>query len=87
MVAVLLQSTEAEDYKVGDATGWTSFPPGGASFYSKWAAKFTFKVNDTLGKNICIHQTAFLFLSFALNIKTKISTIWIHTPLFYVTFL
>ncbi|TKY54838.1 Early nodulin protein 1 [Spatholobus suberectus] len=48
-VAVLLRSTEAKDYEVGGSvTGWTSFPPGGASFYSKWAANFTFKVNDTL---------------------------------------
>ncbi|KAK7330089.1 hypothetical protein VNO77_24275 [Canavalia gladiata] len=46
--AVLLHSTQAAEYKVGGDTGWTSFPPGGESFYSKWAANFTFKVNDTL---------------------------------------
>ncbi|KAK7264906.1 hypothetical protein RJT34_32519 [Clitoria ternatea] len=46
--AVLLQNIEAKDYTVGDATGWTSFPPAGASFYSKWAANIAFKVNDTL---------------------------------------
>ncbi|KAK7347534.1 hypothetical protein VNO80_22066 [Phaseolus coccineus] len=48
VAAVLLKTTEAEDYEVGGTTGWTSFPPGGASFYSKWASNFTFKVNDTL---------------------------------------
>jgi len=57
--AVLLNTTEAEDYEVGGTTGWTSFPPGGASFYSKWASNFTFKVNDTLGK---YHQTTLLLL-------------------------
>nr|KYP55720.1 Blue copper protein [Cajanus cajan] len=46
--AVLQQSTKAEDYEVGGSTGWTSFPPGGDSFYSKWAENFTFKVKDTL---------------------------------------
>ncbi|PNY17957.1 cucumber peeling cupredoxin-like protein [Trifolium pratense] len=45
---ILLQTSEAEDYIVGDVIGWTSFPPGGDSFYSKWAANFTFKLNDNL---------------------------------------
>ncbi|KAK2411680.1 blue copper protein [Trifolium repens] len=46
---MLLQTSEAEDYLVGgDVIGWTSFPPGGDSFYSKWAANFTFKLNDNL---------------------------------------
>jgi hypothetical protein len=50
VVAMSLQTIEAEDYTVGgDVIGWTSFPPGGASFYSKWAANFTFKLNDNLG--------------------------------------
>lgn len=50
-VAMLLQSTEAEDYTVGGGDiGWTSFPPGGASFYSNWASNLTFKVNDNLGE-------------------------------------
>ncbi|XP_027333608.1 cucumber peeling cupredoxin-like [Abrus precatorius] len=48
IVFVAAVSTEAKDYTVGGTTGWTSFPPGGASFYSKWASNFTFKVNDTL---------------------------------------
>lgn len=52
ITVLLLKTTEAEDYEVGGSTGWTSFPPGGASFYSKWASNFTFKVNDTLGKNL-----------------------------------
>ncbi|KAE9601805.1 hypothetical protein Lal_00040819 [Lupinus albus] len=46
--ALLLQSIEAAEYTVGGDIGWTSFPPGGASFYSNWAANFTFKVNDIL---------------------------------------
>ncbi|WJX95814.1 hypothetical protein P8452_77090 [Trifolium repens] len=46
---MLLQTSEAEDFIVGgDVIGWTSFPPGGDSFYSKWAANFTFKLNDNL---------------------------------------
>lgn len=50
VVAMSLQTIEAEDYTVGgDVIGWTSFPPGGTSFYSKWAANFTFKLNDNLG--------------------------------------
>ncbi|XP_047169653.1 mavicyanin-like [Vigna umbellata] len=48
ITVMLLKTTEAEDYEVGGTTGWTTFPPGGASFYSKWASNFTFKVNDTL---------------------------------------
>ncbi|KAL5065123.1 hypothetical protein RYX36_026860 [Vicia faba] len=49
VVAVSLQTSEAEDYTVGGGTiGWTSFPPRGSSFYSKWAANFTFKLNDNL---------------------------------------
>ncbi|KAK7327729.1 hypothetical protein VNO77_21818 [Canavalia gladiata] len=46
--AIIIQSTEAADYTVGNSTGWTSSPPGGASFYSNWASNITFKVNDTL---------------------------------------
>ncbi|XP_028801258.1 blue copper protein-like [Neltuma alba] len=46
--AIMLQMTEAEDFTVGDSTGWINNPPGGASFYSNWAKNFTFKVNDTL---------------------------------------
>lgn len=50
IIVVTIQTSEAEDYKVGgDFIGWTSFPPGGSSFYSKWAANFTFKLNDNLG--------------------------------------
>lgn len=60
VAAVLLQSTEAKDYEVGGATGWTSFPPGGASFYSKWAANFTFKLNDTLGKISAYNKTTLI---------------------------
>ncbi|WJX90326.1 hypothetical protein P8452_72236 [Trifolium repens] len=49
VATMLLQTSEAEDYIVGgDVIGWTSFPPGGDSFYSKWAANFTFKLNDNL---------------------------------------
>ncbi|CAJ1944578.1 unnamed protein product [Sphenostylis stenocarpa] len=48
MAGVLLKTTKAEDYEVGSTIGWLSFPPSGASFYSKWASNFTFKVNDTL---------------------------------------
>ncbi|MED6121934.1 hypothetical protein PIB30_034883 [Stylosanthes scabra] len=50
VVAVsVLECTKAEDYIVGgDSIGWTSYPPGGASFYSNWASNHTFKVNDTL---------------------------------------
>ncbi|KAK7388670.1 hypothetical protein VNO78_23493 [Psophocarpus tetragonolobus] len=51
VAAVFLQSTKAEEFEVGGTTGWTSFPPGGDSFYSKWVANFTFKVNDTLAFN------------------------------------
>ncbi|XP_058760203.1 early nodulin-like protein 14 [Vicia villosa] len=49
VVTLSLQTSEAEDYTVGgDTVGWTSFPPGGSSFYSKWAANFTFNLNDNL---------------------------------------
>ncbi|CAL5198648.1 unnamed protein product [Lathyrus oleraceus] len=49
VVAASLQTSEAEDYTVGgDTIGWTSFPPGGSSFYSNWASNFTFKLNDNL---------------------------------------
>jgi hypothetical protein len=52
VATMLLQTSEAEDYIVGgDVIGWTSFPPGGDSFYSKWAANFTFKLNDNLGNS------------------------------------
>ena len=66
VAAVSLRCSEAEDYTVGGTIGWTSFPPGGASFYSKWAANHTFKVNDTLGE--CLHTTNNIF-PFALCIK------------------
>lgn len=62
LVALSLQTSEAEDYTVGgDTIGWTSFPPDGSSFYSKWAANFTFKLNDNLG-NLINHKFIYLFL-------------------------
>jgi len=45
---ILIESTAAETFIVGDDNGW-SIPPS-AGFYSSWAAKHTFAVNDTLGK-------------------------------------
>ncbi|XP_057418921.1 early nodulin-like protein 15 [Lotus japonicus] len=41
---------EAEEYTVRAALGWTSVPPGGASFYSKWTQNFTFKLSGNQTK-------------------------------------
>ncbi|RDX61183.1 hypothetical protein CR513_60611, partial [Mucuna pruriens] len=47
--ATILKNTEAAEYTVGgNNTGWTSSPPGGASFYSNWASNITFREGDTL---------------------------------------
>jgi len=48
--ATILTGTEAAEYTVGDSTGWTSSPTGGASFYSDWASGITFKEGDILGE-------------------------------------
>lgn len=48
VAATMLKSTEAAEYTVGDNTGWTSAPPGGASFYSDWASNITFREGDIL---------------------------------------
>ncbi|KAL1372282.1 hypothetical protein AAHE18_01G192400 [Arachis hypogaea] len=46
---IMIVVTKAEEHIVGgESIGWTSYPPGGASFYSNWASNHTFIVNDTL---------------------------------------
>lgn len=50
VAATMLKSTKAAEYTVGDNTGWTSAPPGGASFYSDWASNITFREGDILGE-------------------------------------
>ncbi|MED6121935.1 hypothetical protein PIB30_034884 [Stylosanthes scabra] len=48
IVATLLHGSAAQTrHVVGDSTGWT-IASGGASFYSNWASKQTFKQGDTL---------------------------------------
>ncbi|KAK1559142.1 hypothetical protein Q3G72_011108 [Acer saccharum] len=49
MIAALLEGSTAQStvHDVGDAMGWI-VPTGGATVYSDWAAKNTFKVNDVL---------------------------------------
>ncbi|CAK7345466.1 unnamed protein product [Dovyalis caffra] len=44
--SLLLLSSEAVDYQVGDSTGWQN--PSSSSFYSDWASGKTFSVGDTL---------------------------------------
>ncbi|KAI9192136.1 hypothetical protein LWI28_018723 [Acer negundo] len=46
LVASLLQGTAANDYTVGNATGWTNTQS--ADFYTSWANSFTFEVGDEL---------------------------------------
>ncbi|KAK2645903.1 hypothetical protein Ddye_021098 [Dipteronia dyeriana] len=46
LVASLLQGTAAEDYIVGNATGWVSTQS--AAFYTTWASRITFEVGDEL---------------------------------------
>ncbi|TXG61238.1 hypothetical protein EZV62_012601 [Acer yangbiense] len=51
LVASLLQGTAADEYHVGNATGWVSTES--AAFYTNWAAAFTFEVvfNFTTGEH------------------------------------
>ncbi|KAK1583704.1 hypothetical protein Q3G72_026236 [Acer saccharum] len=58
LVATLLQGTAAEDYTVGNATGWTNTQ--GATFYSNWATGKTFEVDDELLFNFAtgVHDVA-----------------------------
>ncbi|XP_044471417.1 umecyanin-like [Mangifera indica] len=44
--AAMLQVTYAEDYTVGDSTGWVR--PSDSTFYTNWAADKVFHINDTL---------------------------------------
>nr|XP_008389837.2 mavicyanin-like [Malus domestica] len=46
-VTMMLHTTEAAEYVVGDDLGWT-VPPGGAASYASWAAKYSFVVDDIL---------------------------------------
>lgn len=46
--AAMLQVTYAEDYTVGDSTGWVR--PSDSTFYTNWAADKVFHINDTLGE-------------------------------------
>ncbi|MED6168039.1 hypothetical protein PIB30_008392 [Stylosanthes scabra] len=56
IVATLLHGSAAQTkHVVGDSTGWT-IPSGGASFYSTWASKQTFKQGDTLVFNFANGQ-------------------------------
>jgi len=48
--ATIPKATEAAEHTVGDSTGWTSAPTGGASFYSDWASSITFREGDILGQ-------------------------------------
>ncbi|XP_021808942.1 mavicyanin-like [Prunus avium] len=45
--SMVLQTTEAAEYIVGDDLGWT-VPPNGAATYVEWASKYNFIVNDIL---------------------------------------
>ncbi|KAG5226099.1 umecyanin [Salix suchowensis] len=46
VASLLLHSSKATDYEVGDSTGWKA--PSDSSFYSTWASGKTFTVGDTL---------------------------------------
>ncbi|XP_061350666.1 stellacyanin-like [Gastrolobium bilobum] len=47
VAALIPQNTEAAEYVVGGAAGW-SIPREGASFYSTSVANITFRINDIL---------------------------------------
>lgn len=49
LASVLLQGTTADDYTVGNNTGWTSNLPSN-TFYTTWATGLRFEVGDELGK-------------------------------------
>ncbi|KAF9605881.1 hypothetical protein IFM89_020291 [Coptis chinensis] len=56
----LLHCTSAQTtHIVGDASGW-AVPPAGPTFYSSWASRQTFRVNDTLVFNFAsmMHDVA-----------------------------
>ncbi|XP_057750632.1 blue copper protein-like [Arachis stenosperma] len=55
IVATLLHGSAATSHVVGDSTGWT-IPSGGASTYTSWASKQTFKQGDTLVFNFANGQ-------------------------------
>lgn len=62
--SMVLQTTEAAEYVVGDDLGWT-VPPNGAATYVEWASKYNFLVNDILGNNINqFSPFTFLFIYF-----------------------
>ncbi|XP_011017784.1 PREDICTED: umecyanin-like [Populus euphratica] len=44
--SLLLHSSKATEYEVGDSTGWQA--PSDSSFYSSWASGKNFVVGDTL---------------------------------------
>ncbi|KAB5514676.1 hypothetical protein DKX38_028582 [Salix brachista] len=46
VASLLLHSSKATDYEVGDSTGWKV--PSDSSFYSTWASGKNFTVGDTL---------------------------------------
>ncbi|KAJ6673222.1 BLUE COPPER PROTEIN [Salix viminalis] len=46
VASLLLHSSKATDYEVGDSTGWKA--PSDTSFYSTWASGKNFTVGDTL---------------------------------------
>ena len=46
--SLLLHSSKAAVYEVGDSTGWQA--PSSTSFYSNWASGKNFTVGDTLSK-------------------------------------
>ena len=63
-VSMMLHTTEAAEYVVGDDLGWT-VPPGGAASYASWAAKYSFVVDDILCNKLiyCIlHLIHYLFV-------------------------
>jgi len=46
--SLLLHSSKAAVYEVGDSTGWKA--PSDSSFYSTWASDKSFTVGDVLSK-------------------------------------
>ena len=61
MVAVFVQSINAQTvHVVGDSTGWT-VPQGGAAVYSTWASTQNFVVGDNLSMIISHIHFCFLF--------------------------
>lgn len=66
-ISVVLPTTEAALYSVGDELGWTIPPQAG--YYAAWASKHSFFVNDILGElvNYLLDFILLNFFFFLLN--------------------